>query len=69
MNTKTVAALAIAGILSAGCALWERDKGKMPMAAPNPNLKCEVKDTVCHITVRVSQCRVTVEPDWTAWIG
>ena len=65
MNIKTVTALAMAGMLSAGCALWDRDKSaRSPVAPPNPNVKCEVNDTVCHITVRVSQCKVTVEPDW-----
>lgn len=64
MNTRTVSALAIAGILSAGCALWDRDRAKTAAPPPDPNVKCEVSDTVCHITVRVSQCKVTVEPDW-----
>lgn len=62
MNTKMVSALAMAGLLASGCAQWPRGDGKVA-AAPDPRIKCEAGHPVCHITVRVKDCRVTVDPD------
>jgi hypothetical protein len=62
MNTKMLSALAIAGALSAGCAQWQREEGKAT-AAPDPRIKCAAEQSVCHITVRVKDCRVSVDPD------
>lgn len=65
MKTRTLSTLAVASLLVAGCASMRGDdKFAARPAPPNPNVKCELKDTVCHITVRVDQCKVTVEPDW-----
>ncbi|MEO7741658.1 MAG: hypothetical protein ABIR98_01805 [Usitatibacter sp.] len=61
MNTRMLLALAIAGVLSAGCAQWLRGEGKVAM--PDPRIKCEASHTVCHITVSVINCKVTVVPD------
>ena len=60
MNTRILSTLAAASILAAGCASSPGDKA---VAGPNqPGMKCQVGQNVCHITVRVKDCKVTVEP-------
>lgn len=63
MKTRTLAALAAASLLAAGCAPLRSDD-KTTASPPNPNIKCETGHPVCHITVRVNACKVSVEPDW-----
>lgn len=60
MNTRTISALAAAGFLAAACAT---DSGHGPTSANLPGQKCATNHPVCHITVRVKDCKVTVEPD------
>ena len=60
MNTRILAALAAAGTLAAGCASAPGDKAEA--GSNEPGKKCEAGQSVCHITVRVSDCKVTVEP-------
>jgi hypothetical protein len=63
MNTKILATLAAASLLAAGCAQLTRGDGKTVSTPPDPRIKCAVDHPVCHITVRVKDCKVTVEPD------
>lgn len=65
MKITTLSALAAAGLLVAGCAPWLRGDANTGAAAapPNPRIKCERDHPVCHVTVRVKDCRVTVDPD------
>jgi hypothetical protein len=64
MKTRTLSALAAASLLAAGCAQLRGDEKTAATPPPNPNIKCEVGHPVCHITVRVTGCKVSVEPDW-----
>ena len=64
MNTKTLLTITVATLFVAGCAQWPRDGDKVRPTAADPRIKCEASHSVCHITVRVRNCRVEVDPDW-----
>lgn len=64
MKTKTLLTIVMATLLVAGCAQWARNGEKIQSTAANPRIKCEASHPVCHITVRVRNCRVEVDPDW-----
>lgn len=64
MKTKTLLTIVMATLLVAGCAQWARNGEKVQPTAANPRIKCEASHPVCHITVRVRNCSVEVDPDW-----
>ena len=75
MNTRILSGLAAATLFAAGCSTMSGDGkvaagdtraagGDTKMAATNePGMKCMANQTVCHITVRVKDCKVTVTPE------
>lgn len=68
MKTKMLLATSFATLLLAGCAHHSRPDDK---TGPRPATaaRCEAKEAVCHITVRVRACRVQVDPDWKRVAG
>jgi hypothetical protein len=64
VKTKTLLAVSLATLLAAGCTHRPRPDDKGGPGAAAPGIKCEATHTVCHIAVRVRDCRVEVDPDW-----
>ena len=64
MKTKMSMTIAVATLFVAGCAQWPRGADKVQPSAGDPRIKCEASHSVCHIAVRVRDCKVEVDPDW-----